>query len=553
MHRIILLFATASVLFLWSCGSNTANTGSSDLVQIDSTAIDSYIATLASDEFQGRKPFTEGETKTLDFLETTFEELGLQPGNGDSYFQEVPLVEITPFPEETMTVKGKANSYDLKLGEEFVAYTQRVQDAIKVADSELVFCGYGIVAPEYNWNDYEGIDMKGKTAVVLVNDPGFGSGDSTFFKGDIMTYYGRWTYKYEEAARQGAEGVLIIHETKMAGYPWFVVSSSWSGAKLDLQTPNDNMDKCALQGWITLTTAGKLFDAAGRKGTNFLELAKSKDFKPFSLDATMSHSLTNTFKKDVSQNAVAMIEGTEYPEEYIIYSAHWDHLGIGQPVAGDSIYNGALDNASGTAAVLAIAKAFSEAPEKPKRSVVFLLVTAEEQGLLGSAHYALNPIFPANQTVANLNMDGMNPYGEMNDLTITGYGQSELDDYAAEAAKAQGRYLLPDQEPEKGYFFRSDHFNFAKIGIPALFATGGYDHREKGKEYAKEQQQAYTTDRYHRPADEYDETWNLSGVVQDAQLYYSIGQRLANETTFPQWKEGSEFKAIREKDMGVKN
>lgn len=378
-------------------------------------------------------------------------------------------------------------------------------------------------------------------------------GDSTFFKGDVMTYYGRWTYKYEEAARQGATGVLIVHETQAAGYPWFVVSSSWAGAKLDLQTPNDNMDKCAIQGWVTITAAAKLFDAAGRKGTNFYEIAKSTDFKPFSLESTIKASLSNTFTKDVSNNVVAMIEGAESPNEYIIYSAHWDHLGIGQPIQGDSIYNGAHDNASGTAALLTIAKAFKDAPQPPKRSIVFLAVTAEEQGLLGSAHYAQNPIFPTRQTIANINMDGMNPYGRMKDLTITGYGQSQMDDYAAEAAKAQGRYILPDQEPEKGFFFRSDHFNFAKVGIPALFAGGGYDHWDKGKAHAKAAQEKYTTERYHRPADNYDDSWDLSGAIQDAQLFYNIGARIASENAYPEWKPGSEFKATRDKDLAVKN
>ena len=405
----------------YSCQPES-NSLENNTIKIDTTAVHKYLSTLASDDFQGRKPFTEGETKTVNFLENTFKDLGVAPGNGDSYIQEVPLVEITAFPHDKMTIKGKNKSFNLQLGKEFVTYTQRIQDKVEINNSELVFCGYGIVAPEYGWNDYEGLDMKGKTAVVLVNDPGFGGEDSTFFKGDIMTYYGRWTYKYEEAARQGATGVLIVHEIKAAGYPWFVVSSSWSGTKLDLQTPNNNMDKCAIQGWVTLTAAAKLFDAAGLKGTDFYTMAKSPGFKPFSLNTTMSTSLSNSFKKDISKNVVAILEGSEQPEEYIIYSAHWDHLGIGQVVAGDSIYNGALDNASGTASLLAIAKAFKEAPKPPKRSIVFLVVTAEEQGLLGSAHYAQNPIYPTKQTIANLNIDGVNPLGEMNDLTVIGYG-----------------------------------------------------------------------------------------------------------------------------------
>ena len=521
---------------------------------IDKSALDKYMSKLASDEFLGRKPFSEGEAKTLDYLKTTLEGLGLEPGNGDSYFQEVPLVEIKPNPGKKMVIEGVNKNYELEVGKDFVAYTQRVTEQVAIDQSDLVFCGYGIVAPEYDWNDYEGIDMRGKTAVVLVNDPGFATGDSTFFKGNTMTYYGRWTYKYEEAARQGAAGIMIVHETKAAGYPWFVVSNSWSGSKLDLQTPNGNADLCVVQGWVTLTAAAKILDAGGKKGLDIFEVASKKGFKPIPIEAKASVSVGNSLKKDVSQNVIAKITGTERPEEYIIYSAHWDHLGVGTPVKGDSIYNGAEDNATGTAAVLAIAKAFQESTIPPKRSIVFLFVTAEEQGLLGSAHYSANPIYPPKQTVANLNLDGMNTFGEMKDLIVTGYGHSELDDYAEEEAKKQGRYVVPDQEPEKGYFFRSDHFNFAKVGIPALFAKGGADHIEKGKAYGKEQIEKYTAERYHRPGDEYrPEYFDLSGMIQDAQLYFNIGARISSESDFPEWKPGSEFKAKRDADFELKN
>ena len=394
-------------------------------------------------------------------------------------------------------------------------------------------------------DDFDGVDMKGKTAVVLVNDPGFGGEDSTFFKGNTMTYYGRWTYKYEEAARQGAEAIMIIHETTSAGYPWFVVQNGWSGAKLQLQSDDGNPDVPAIQGWFTLDAAKKLFEAAGLDLAKEIRSARTRDFKPVPMGLTMTTGLKNAFKEDLSQNVIAKIEGTTRPDEVIIYTAHWDHLGVGTVVDGDSINNGAIDNATGVASVLSIAKAFASQSHKPDRTIVFLLVTAEEQGLLGSEWYGEHPIYPVNKTVANLNMDGILSFGETNDLIVVGYGQSDLDDYAKAVAEGQGRYIVPDQEPEKGYYFRSDHFNFAKIGIPALYAENGVDARGKGKEYGKEMREDYTANRYHKPSDEYDPDWDLGGLVQDAELFLEIGRRLASETSFPEWKEGSEFKGIR--------
>lgn len=552
MNRLFFLALLLISAWATSC-TNDGQASNVSNIQIDSTDIDYFLSTLASDDFLGRKPFTEGETKTVNFLVEEFKKMGIAPGNGDSYIQEVPLVEITGKPALSMTLKGPGGSAEIKIGDDYVFHTQREQEAINLQDAELVFCGYGIVAPEYNWDDYVGINMEGKIAVVMVNDPGFVSEDSTFFKGKTMTYYGRWTYKYEEAARQGAAGVLIIHETNAAGYPWFVVSSSWADGKLGLQSPNGNMDRAAIEGWVSLGTASKIFKASGMTQGRFFEKAQTPGFEPIPLGVTVSTSLTNTFKKEASQNVVAMIKGSELPEEYIIYTAHWDHLGIGEVVNGDSIYNGAVDNASGTAAVLSIAKAFAKMPEAPKRSIVFLLVTAEEQGLLGSAYYGQNPIFPVNQTVANLNIDAMSSYGATKDLVIVGYGQSELEDYASDIAKVQGRYIVPDLEPGKGYFFRSDHFSFAKVGIPALYAAGGTDHVTKGKEYGEQKNQEFTAKNYHRPGDQYDpEEWDLGGIVQDAQLYFEVGKKLGNETTFPKWKEGSEFKAIRENSLKPK-
>lgn len=358
-------------------------------VQVSETTIGSHIEELASDAYLGRMPFTEGETKTVHYLKEEFSKLGVQPGNGDSFFQEVPLVEITGKPSEKMMIMGGSEPMALNYLNDFVVLTQKIVPEVELNNSELVFAGYGIVAPEYGWNDYEGMDWEGKTAVVLINDPGFQSGDNTLFKGDAMTYYGRWTYKYEEAARQGAAGILIIHETKPASYGWNVVQSSWSGASMNLESM---APKTEIQGWISMESAQKLFEASPIANKNYNELAKQKDFRPVSLGLKASVKIANTIKKDVSKNVIAMIPGTDQKEEYVIYTAHWDHLGVGIPVNNDSIYNGAVDNASGTACLLAIAEAFKKMP-RTKRSIVFIAVTAEEQGLLGSAFYAENPIY----------------------------------------------------------------------------------------------------------------------------------------------------------------
>jgi len=528
-----------------SCGTDSTEPS----VQMDTLSINRHLSTLASDSFMGRKPFTEGEEKTIQYLQSELKAMGVAPGNGNSYFQNVPLVEITGVQSEEMIVTTEEGSLQFKTNQDVVVYTERPDAYTEIKDSELVYAGYGIVAPEYDWNDYDGLDVKGKTVVVLVNDPGFSSEDSTFFKGETMTYYGRWTYKYEEAARQGAAGVLIVHETVPAGYPWLVVQSSWTGAKLNLDAENPPY-KCAIQGWITRQTAVQLFQAAGIE--NYSAMAKDKEFKPVPLGLKASVSVTNQVKRDISKNVVGMVKGSKRPNEYIIYSAHWDHIGVGEPIDGDSIYNGALDNASGTTGLLMIAEQFAKPENQPERSVVFLFVTAEEQGLLGSAYYAQEPIFPPNLTVANINMDGLPAYGEMKDLTITGYGQSELDEYAKVEAQKQGRYVIPDPDPGKGYFFRSDHFNFAKVGIPALYASGSYEHMTKGKDFIAEKTEEYLTIRYHQPQDNYEpDQWDLKGIAQDATLLFKVGYRLANEDYFPQWNEGSEFKAKRDEDMGM--
>ncbi len=533
---------------LWSCQSakETVNAPS----PIDTLTIAKHIEVLASDEFLGRKPFTEGETKTLAYLEQEFKSYGLAPGNGESFFQEVPLVELDATPSDFMTVTSGNQEVKLAWGNEFVAFSERVEEQNVLEASEMVFAGFGVVAPEYGWNDYEGLDVKGKTVIVLVNDPGFGSGDSTFFKGETMTYYGRWTYKYEEAARQGAAGIFIIHQTAPAGYPWSVVKNGWSGASLFLDQSGDQFQPI-VQGWITRDAAIKIFESSQVDMKGFVEKARSKDFQAVGLGVNASVTVSNKIKKDVSQNVIAKIVGTEKPDEVIIYTAHWDHLGVGPVVDGDSIYNGAHDNASGVASLLTIAKVFAEQKEKPKRTVVFLAVTAEEQGLLGSKYYAENPIYPTAKTVANINMDGLYYMGKMNDLTIVGYGQSELDELAEALAQEQGRYVLADPEPSKGYFFRSDHFQFAKVGIPAIFSYGSYDAVNGGVAYAKETLAAYNATAYHQPADEFkmdSTTWKMGGMQQDVELFYQLGLQLANGDLWPQWKEGSEFKAVRDAD-----
>jgi Zn-dependent M28 family amino/carboxypeptidase len=544
--RLAILYLFLLSIF-YSCQDASQSTDNTVAAVIDSSDIEYYLSNLASDKFLGRRPMTEGETVTINFLKEEFEKMGLKPGNNGSYFQEVPIVEIIGEPDSLIQIETADTAFALKYKDDYVTYTERVREEVSLENSELVFCGFGIVAPEYGWNDYEGIDMTGKTAVVFVNDPGYYSEDSTLFKGKTMTYYGRWTYKYEEAARQGAAGILIIHETGAAGYPWFVIKNSWAAGVQCLQTPDGNMSRSTVQGWLTLSAASTLFEASDIEGTNMLDKAMNKDFKPMPLGIKYTHSIRNQLIKANSKNVVAILPGTTRSDEYIIYTAHWDHFGVGPEVDGDSIYNGAMDNASGTANMMAIAKTFASMETAPERNIVFLAVTAEEQGLLGSAWYAENPIYPVEKTIANMNIDGANYIGAMNDLTVTGYGQSDLDDMAREEAEKQGRYILPDQEPEKGYFFRSDHFNFAKVGIPALYAQGQYDHRTKGKDYAFAKADEYTKKNYHRPSDNFDpKTWQFAGAVQDAQLYYNIGLKLANSDLYPQWKEDSEFKKVRE-------
>lgn len=539
MRLITAIVITLSILLLTAC--KTDKSPLSQTATIEKSDIETYLSELAGDKYMGRKPFTKGDRLTVAYIKSEFEKMGLSPGNKASYYQDVPMVEITGYPSEIMSIKTPNKNIDLELSKDFMIHSERPAKKITVEDSELVFCGYGIVDESRGWNDFAGVDMKGKTAVVLINDPGFGSEDTSFFKGDIMTYYGRWTYKYEEADRQGAAGLLLIHETTSAGYPWFVVRTSWAGAQLHLK--ENRPDDCGMKGWISLDSAKDLFTSCGLDLSKQIRAARQQGFKPVPLNATVTASIKNEIREDNSKNVIAMVKGSKYPAETIVYTAHWDHMGVGQAVEGDSIYNGALDNASGTATVMAIAKAYSQLKQAPERSIVFLMVTAEEQGLLGSAYYAKNPIFDINRTVCNLNMDGVNPIGEMSDFTLTGKGHSEMDEIALEEAKKQDRYVIAEQEPEKGYFFRSDHFNFAKAGVPVLYGGGEVEHRKEGKEYAATQRAEFIAKHYHQPSDEYDpNTWNYDGMVQDGQLYLNIGLRLANSQEWPKWYKSSEFK-----------
>jgi len=530
---------------------NQGNQGSSPDATGAHFIKDSLIANirmLASDSFQGRRPFTAGETKTIDYLVRSYSTLGLEPGNGAGYTQDVPLVEISPVGPPTMLVaspKGKIVLQNLK---DFVLWTEKPDTVDTVDKDDVVFAGFGVVAPEYNWNDYAGLDVRGKTVLVMVNDPGFY--DSTLFKGHTMTYYGRWTYKYEEAARQGAKACLIIHNTAAASYPFSVVQSSNGGVKLHLDTRSNPSYQLTVQGWIT-EAVGKQLLTAGGKDSSLLEAAKKRGFKAGQLKLQLSASVKVKEVYNMSHNVVAKITGTKYPDEYVIYSAHWDHLGIGKPDAkGDSIYNGAADNASGTAALLEIARVSKNGP-RPERTVVFLSVTAEEQGLLGSAYYASHPVYPLAKTVANLNIDVLNTYAPTKDITFSGKGQSDLEDYLAEEAKKKGRYVAPEDHPEAGHYFRSDHFNFARAGVPSLTADGGVDENTQGKAFGKKKHDEYTAERYHQPSDEYNAaTWNLDGGLADMELVYKIGMRLANSREWPGWKAGSEFKAIRDQSAG---
>ncbi|HXH51592.1 MAG TPA: M28 family metallopeptidase [Terriglobia bacterium] len=514
------------------------------------------IKVLASDKFEGRAPATEGEKLALSYLQKRFREIGLEPGNPyGTYLQKVPMVGITANSSTQLvfTKSGSAQKNILRYGDEFVAWTKRMEPTVQV-DAPLVFVGYGVVAPEYHWDDYKGVDVKGKILVMLVNDPAVPDPhdpsklDPRMFKGKAMTYYGRWTYKYEIAAKMGAAGALVIHETGPAGYPWGVVKSSNTGEQFDLVRADRNRSHCAIEGWITREQAVSLFQLAGKNFDTIKKSAVSPNFHPVRLGVKAELTLHNRIRTIDSYNVVGKVVGSDpkLKNQYVIYTAHWDHLGIGPAVNGDRIYNGAVDNASGVGGLIELAKAFTRVQPRPKRSILFLSVTAEEKGLLGSEYYAENPLYPLTSTLANINMDVLNVHGRTRDIGVIGLGMSSLDEIVKAVAKEQQRVVKPDAEPEKGFYYRSDHFEFAKQGVPALDTDAGTDFIGRPPDWGLKMRNEYTTHLYHTPSDEVKPDWDLSGAVEDLRLLFSVGYRVANTSEFPAWSAGSEFKAKRQ-------
>ncbi len=519
------------------------------LPPIDMNAVLAHTKVLASDEFEGRAPGTPGEERSVAFLVDQFKKAGLKPGNTDgTYIQKVPLVGITPSPAPLVFKKGTAKQ-TLKWKDDVVAWTKHVAPTASIDDSELVFVGYGVVAPEFNWDDYKGVDVKGKTLVMLVNDPPVpdptnpSALDPKTFGGKAMTYYGRWTYKYEIGAQKGAAGVLIVHETEPAGYPFGVVQGK-TGEQFDLVTPDKNMGRAAIEGWITLDQTKALLKMAGQDFDALKAQAATRDFKPVALGVTASMTIRNKLRTINSKNVIARLDGGDplLQDEYVIYSAHWDHFGKGP----EGIFHGAEDDALGCASLVELGRSFTKLAAPPRRSILFLAVTAEEQGLLGSEYYTVTPIYPLAKTVANINLDSWNVHGRTKDLTLVGYGASDLDDYARDAAGEQGRIVHADAEPEKGFYYRSDHFNFAKQGVPALDPDGGVNYIGKPAEYGQQVRDEWTAKRYHQPSDVVLPDWDLTGTREDLNVFFAVGYRVAQADKMPDWKPGNEFKAKRD-------
>jgi Zn-dependent M28 family amino/carboxypeptidase len=526
----------------------------SPIASIETEGLLQRISTLSSDEFGGRAPMSEGERLTLNYLESQFQEMGLEPMFGDSYRQAVPLVAIEAHGDMTLGLKDEAGNSILSYenGPEVAVFTKRVVEQTGLDNSELVWAGYGIVAPEYDWNDYEGLDVNGKTVIVLVNDPGFATKNSELFNGISMTYYGRWTYKFEEAARQGAAGILVVHETAAAAYGWNVIEDGRKGPQFDLAQENKNMHRVKVEGWMQHHVAAEILEAAGKSLSELEEQAAKGSVTPIALGLKATVNIQNTLEFAESYNVGALKRGTAAADELFIYMAHWDHKGTVQHedgAQGDFIYNGAEDNASGTSGMLEIAQAWAATNPAPQRSVGFLAVTAEESGLLGSQAYSESPQFPMNKTVGGINMDRLNFRGKMNDIVVIGHGGSEMEKILAAVALETGRTVTPEATPEKGYYYRSDHFNFAKKGVPVLYARGGTVDREHGADYVTQRNTDYVANRYHSPADEIQSDWDMDAAVEDLHIFYKIGHRVANSDEWPQWYEGNEFRAIREASL----
>ncbi|WP_159868668.1 M28 family metallopeptidase [Novosphingobium sp. 9U] len=503
---------------------------------------------LSADDFEGRAPSTATEPKVLDYIVSQFKAAGLQPGNKGQWLQDVPTVEIEGKNQSPLTITGSKTPLSFSFGDQWVGASYRVTPKTKLKDSPLVFVGYGVVAPELGWNDYAGVDMKGKTAVILVNDPDYATdGEQGLFKGRRMTYYGRWTYKFEEAARQGAAGAIIVHDTFPAAYGWNVVNSSWTGAQYYVQTKNDAMDQTQVNAWVQKDVAEKILAAAGKDLATLTRAAQTKGFKPVPLNLKANVSFDNAIRKSTSHNVVGILPGKNRPDEYVLYSAHWDHLGRCTPdKTGDDICNGAVDNADGVAALTALAKANVQAGPAA-RSQVFLAVTLEESGLLGSEYYAQKPIYPLAKTVGGVNMDALAPGGRVRDYAMTGGDKSDLTDMFRTALKTRSLVEASENDPEKGGYYRSDHFSMAKRGVPMFAIDRGIDLVVGGKAVGQAANDDYTTNRYHQPSDEYSESWDWSGIQQDVELYYSLGRELADGSTWPNWRAGDEFRAVRDK------
>jgi Zn-dependent M28 family amino/carboxypeptidase len=541
---------TAITIFVFASCNLESGRLETALKSITADDMKNYISVLASDDFLGRAPSTSGETKTINYLAEQFKILGLKPANNGSFFQEVSLVKLTSDPSMKLNISGGKKSIDLKYSNDFIGGTPQIKEIIQIDNSDIVFVGYGINSPENNWNDYKGIDVKGKTVLMLVNDPGYATSDTNLFSGKVMTIYGRWTYKFEEAARQGAKAAIIIHETGAAAYPWEVVQNSWSGSQFFLLGNDLAKSDLQFQSWITTGSAQKMFEAAGLDYNRITTSASRRGFTPVEMKLKASILFKNKIDYTKSNNVAAIWPGTTQADEYIIYTAHWDHFGVNPSLKGDSIFNGAVDNATGTAALIEIAKAFTRLPLTQNRSVLFLSVTCEEQGLLGSKFYAENPLFPLNKTAGVINMDALNIFGKTKDMTIIGLGNSGLDNYAVSVLKKYGRYAAPDPTPEKGSYFRSDHFSFAKAGVPALYLSKGVDNIEHGKEWGLARSEEWTMANYHKPTDKYEpDNWKFDGMTDDIKIYFEVGYDLSITKDFPDWKSGSPFKSIRDKMM----
>lgn len=539
--RNLLLPLLAVILLAYSYSCSGPEGYEKAAATITAEELREYTMTLGSDSFMGRKPFTEGETITVNYLAEELGKIGFEPLFGDSWFQSVPMVEISTVVTGPVTIQTGNGSLTLSAPDDIAIESPSMNQVVDLKDLPMVFCGFGIVAPEYGWDDYRNVDVRDKCAVVLVNDPGLYTGDTSLFRGRSMTWYGRWTYKYEEAARQGAKAILIIHETLGAGYDYSIPRKSSITSSLYMEQKEGDIPPCEMTGWLHASAAERLFGMLGHDVGTLRTEACSREFKGFEMKAGITARLANTQTRNTSVNVAGILRGSSRPEECVVVTAHWDHFGIGEKENGDSIYNGAVDNGTTMAWAFEIGEAFASLGRRPARSVILLFPTAEEQGLLGSYYFTANPPVPPENMIACFNNDMMLAIGRMKDIMVTGYGQSDLDDMLASAVGKQDRYILPDPAPETGMYFRSDHFPFARIGVPSLFARGNCDSRENGREWAAAREKEYLTTMYHKPADNYYPEMNFEGIAEDAAATFEVAWRIAASDVRPAWKSMSEF------------